>query len=170
MPLPPLLRLLDFQIGFKPPCEQSLFSSSSQVRRRKGWLCVNVSSLWSHRSPNVWTDQSSVGLQSNRFSEGELSFNQAHGYSAWFKTISQQQAEHAQQRCNSNCAESFSCTPKSSKWKKGSAKRVAIPFSSVAHICPKFQSVDRYDNGFFVINGKKCQIFWLHIRIITQSQ
>ena len=73
-PFPPLLRLLDFQIGFKPPCEQSLFLSSSQVRRRKGWLCVNVSSHWSHRSPNVWTDQSSVGLQSNWFAEGEHPF------------------------------------------------------------------------------------------------
>ena len=74
MPFPPLLHLLDFQIGFKPPCEQSLFLSSSQVRRRKGWLCVNVSSLWSHRSPNVWTDQSGVGLQSNWFPEGEHPF------------------------------------------------------------------------------------------------
>ena len=170
-PFPPLLRLLDFQIGFKPPCEQSLFLSSSQVRRRKGWLCVNVSSHWSHRSPNVWTDQSSVGLQSNWFAEGEHPFidkpliTEPTVPSARLLglvqncIISQQQAEHAQQRCYSNCAESLSCAPKSSNWKKGSAKRVAIPFSSVAHICPKFQSVDRYDNGFSFINGKKCQFF-----------
>ena len=47
---------------------------------------------------------------------------------------------------------------------------MAIPFSSVAHICPKFQSVDRYDNGFSFINGKKMPVFWLYIRIITHRR
>ena len=43
-----------------------------------------------------------------------------------FETISQQHAAHVQQRCYSILAESFSSTPWSSKWKKGSAGRLLV--------------------------------------------
>ena len=136
MPLPPLLHLSDFKSGFKPPCEQSLLLSSLLWEEENGWLYVNVSSLWSHRSPNVWTDQSSVGFLSNWFSECEHPFidkpliiepavpsTRLLGLSSKLYPSNKQ---HMLNKDFSRFMKSLTCRSKSSKWKKGSAKRVVL--------------------------------------------
>ena len=136
MPLPPLLHLSDFKSGFKPPCEQSLLLSSLEWEEENGWLYVNVSSLWSHRSPNVWTHQSSVGFLSNWFSECEHPFidkpliiepavpsTRLLGLSSKLYPSNKQ---HMLNKDFSGFMKSLTCRSKSSKWKKGSAKRVVL--------------------------------------------
>ena len=39
MPLPPLLSLSDFQIGFRPPCEQSFLFKREKEKDVFTWMC-----------------------------------------------------------------------------------------------------------------------------------
>ena len=55
----------------RAPCKQSLLLSFSLLRRRKGGSARITSTLWSLRSPSVWTSQSC----SNRFFQCERPFS-----------------------------------------------------------------------------------------------
>ena len=132
-PLSSTSRIL--KVVLSPPASRASFCLLlSEKKKTDGFMWM--SSLWSHWSPNVWTDQSSVGFLSNWFSECEHPFidkpliiepavpsTRLLGLSSKLYPSNKQ---HMLNKDFSRFMESLTCGSKSSKWKKGSAKRVVL--------------------------------------------